>query len=86
MSDWKNLVRRKFDYTARLCNYDVKLTRDFELLIDYNFVKPDILKKTFENTYPDFRHTNVLCSIVHETCREFDLLNDKLTKFVNKLN
>lgn len=86
MNNWKNLVRRKYDYTANLCNYHVKLTRDFELLLDYNFVTPDKLKKTFDETYPDFKHTNILCSIVNETCYEFDTLNSKLTKFINKIN
>jgi len=86
MNDWKNLVRRKFDYTANLCNYQVKLTRDFELLLDYNFVTPKVLKKTFDETYPDFKHTNIICSIIHETCYEFDNLNSKLTKFINKIN
>jgi len=85
MNEWKNLVRRKFDYKIDIGTYALGINRDFDLVINENTVNYSVLQKTLEKVYPEFRHSNVLVSVARETKFQFEEMSDKMTKFINRI-
>ena len=54
MNEWKNLVRRKFDYKIDIGNYSLGINRDFNLVIDEDTVNYKVLNKTLQEMYPEW--------------------------------
>ena len=82
----QNLIRRKYDYVAKLFNYNVNLNRDCKLILEYDYINPEVFKLIMDKEYPDFAHTNTISSIIGKTKYEFDELNKTMTRFVNGLD
>jgi len=58
MNQDRNKKRRKFDYVANLIDYSISLNRDNDIQLDYNFIKPQELKKTL-NEYKEDSHYSI---------------------------
>ena len=86
MTNWKNLVRRKFDYKIDVGFYSLGINRDFELVINEDTVNHKILQEKMNELYPDFRQANVLVALARETKFQFEDMSDRLTRFINKVN
>lgn len=82
----QNLIRRKYDYVAKLFTYNVNLNRDCKLVLEYDYINPEVFKSVMNSEYPEFAHTYTLASFIGKTKYEFDEINKKLTKFVNGLD
>lgn len=85
MNEWKNLVRRKFDYKIDIGNYSLGINRDFNLVVDEDTVNYKVLNKTLQEMYPEFRQSNVIVSVARETKYQFEELSDRMTQFINKI-
>ena len=85
MNEWKNLVRRKFDYKIDIGTYSLGINRDFNLVINEDTVNYKVLNKTLQEMYPEFRQSNVIVSVARETKYQFEDLSDIMTQFVNKI-
>jgi len=86
MKDWKNLIRRKYDFKIDIGFYALGINRDFELIIDEETVNAKVLYKHLKEAYPDFQHSNILIGLANETKFKFEELSEDMTKFVNSLN
>lgn len=86
MTDWKNLVRRKYDYTIDIGFYSLGINRDFELVINEETINSKLLYKHLKEVYPDFKHSNILIGLANETKFKFTELSDNIQKFINKMN
>lgn len=82
----QNLIRRKYDYVAKLFHYNVNLNRDCKLILEYDYINPEVFRLVMDKEYPEFAHTNSISSIIGKTKYEFDELNKRLTSFVNGLD
>lgn len=85
MSEWKNLVRRKFDYKIDIGTYTLGINRDFNLVIDEDTVNYKALQGTLQKVYPDFKQSNIIVSVARETKYQFEELSDRMTHFINRI-
>jgi len=86
MKDWKNLIRRKYDFKIDIGFYSLGVNRDFELVIDEQTVNSKLLYKHLKEDYPDFQHSNILVGLANETKFKFEELSEDMQKFINRLN
>ena len=85
MSEWKNLVSRKFDYKIDIGTYTLGINRDFNLVIDEDTVNYKVLQGTLQKVYPDFKQSNIIVSVARETKYQFEELSDRMTHFINRI-
>jgi hypothetical protein len=85
MTDWQNLVRRKYDYKIDVGFYSLGINRDFNLVVNEDTVNYNVLDKTLKELYPEFRQSNVIVSVARETKYQFEELSERMTKFINKI-